>query len=108
MCAVHVSIRHQNALVIAHVLDRELFLDPRADRGDDRPDFLVRQNLVDSRALDVENFSAERKNRLECAIATLLRGSTRAVALDQIDLAQRRIAQRAISEFPRKIADIES
>ncbi len=79
--------------MIPHVLDGELFLDTRADRSHDRAYFLVAENLVDACPLDVENFPSERKNRLECSIASLLGRAARAVALYEIDLAKRRIAQ---------------
>src|SRR6266542_4297258 len=90
---VHVGVRHQDQLVIADVLDREILLDSGADGGDDRPDLLVRQHLVDARLLDVQNLSAQGKNRLERTIAALLRRAARAVTLDEIDLAERRIAE---------------
>ncbi len=64
---------------------------PVADRGDDRPDFLVRQDLVDARLLDVDDLAAERQNGLEFAVASLLGRTAGRVALDEVELAQRRV-----------------
>src|SRR5262249_61560413 len=70
--AVHVRVRHDDDLVIARLGDVELFLDARANRGDDRTDFFVRQHLVDAGLLDVDDLAAEWQNRLEVASTPLL------------------------------------
>ena len=88
MRAVHVGIGHDDDLVVARVLDREIILDARADRRDDRPDLLVRQHLVDARLLDVDDLAAQRQDRLELPVAPLLGGAAGGVALDEVDLAQ--------------------
>jgi hypothetical protein len=62
---------HQDDLVVARTGQVELLLDPRADRGDHRTDLLVRQHLVDARALDVQDLALEREDRLVLAVAAL-------------------------------------
>src|SRR6185503_15150 len=104
--AIDVSVRHEDDLVIPDVLYREFFLDACADRGDDRADFLVAEDLVDARSFDIQDFSAKRKNCLERTVASLLCRSAGRVSLDEIDLAESGVAQRAVSELARKIADV--
>ena len=89
------------------MLDLELFLDAAADRGDDRADFLVREHLVDARLLDVDDLAAQRQDRLELAPAALLGRAAGRVALDEVELAERRIGERAVGELARQVADVE-
>src|SRR2546428_349490 len=63
--AVHVRIRHCDDLVVADLREVELVPDARADRGDERPDFLVLRHLIEPRLLHVDDFSAKRKDGLE-------------------------------------------
>src|SRR5881628_195953 len=70
--AVHVGVRHDDDLVIARVVDLEVLTYARADRGNDGPDFLVGQDLVDPRLLHVEDLASQREDRLEAAVPTLL------------------------------------
>ena len=91
--AVDVGVGHDDDLVIARLVDLELFLDAAADRGDDRADFLVRQHLVDARLLDVDDLAAQRQDRLEVALASLLGRAAGRVALDEIELAERGIGE---------------
>src|SRR5215831_14855882 len=107
MGAVDVGVRHDDDLVIARLLELELVLDAAADRGDDRANLLVRQHLVDARLLDVDDLAAERQDRLEFATTALLRGTTGGIALDEIELAQRRITELAVGKLARQVADIE-
>jgi hypothetical protein len=41
--------------VIPSVLEVEVVLDPRTDRGDGRPDRLIAEDLVDASYLNVQN-----------------------------------------------------
>src|SRR5690606_16789796 len=85
----------------------ELLLDARADRGDDRADLLVREDLVDAGALDVEDLSSQRQDRLISAVAPLLGGTAGGVTLDQVELAHRRIVDRTVGELARQDAALE-
>src|SRR5687767_473377 len=91
--AVHVGVRHDDDLVVPRLVELELLLDARAERGDDRPDLLVREDLVDARLLDVDDLAAQRKDRLELALAPLLRRTAGGVAFDQVGLAEGRIGE---------------
>ncbi len=71
--AVDVGICHDDDLVIAQLVGAEFVgADAGAERGDQGADLLGREHLVHPRALDVENFPAQRQHRLERAIAALL------------------------------------
>src|SRR5690606_24009112 len=89
------------------LLQLELILDPGADRGDDRADFLVGQDLVDPRLLDVDDLAPQREDRLELAVAPLLGRAAGRVALDEEELAHRGIGERAVGELARQRADVE-
>src|SRR5262245_48161275 len=83
MRAIHVRVSHDDDLVVPQLVRIELVA-PYAgsERGDQRPDFLAGQHLVEPRALDVENLATQRKHSLEFAVATLLGGTACAVTLD--------------------------
>ncbi len=81
--------------------------DPGAERGDQRPDFLARQHLVEARPLDIEDFSAQRKHGLIFAVAALLGGAARRITLDKEQFRLGRIPLLTIGEFAGQIGDIE-
>ena len=84
MGAVDVGVGHDHDLVIAQLFEVELLVaDGRAERLDQRADFLRAEHPVEARALDVEDLALERQDRLVVAIAPLLGGAAGAVALDQ-------------------------
>ena len=97
--AVHVGVGHDDHLVVARLLDVELLADAGADRGDQRPDLLVREHLVDAVLLDVDDLAAQRQDRLGVAVAALLGRAAGGVALDDEDLGQRGVAHRAVGEL---------
>src|SRR5205823_1416765 len=100
--AVDVGIRHDDDLVVAQLVGIELVADPGPERRDQRADFLAGQHLVHARALDVEDFAAQRQHRLERAIAALLGGPTGAVALADEQLRPRGVTLLPILERARK------
>ena len=67
--SVDVGVRHDDDPVVAELLQVELVRDARADRGDDRLDLLVGENLVDPVLLGVDHLPAERQDRLVAAVA---------------------------------------
>src|SRR5690606_34822229 len=105
--AVDVGIGHDDDLVVARVLELELVTDARADRRDDGADLVVREDPVDPGALDVEDLALEREDRLVGAVPSLLRAAAGRVSLDEVDLAHRRVADRAVRELPREDATLE-
>src|SRR5713101_5303743 len=102
MRAVDVGVRHDDDLVVAHLLGIELVADAGAERRDQRSDLLAGKHLVEARALDIENLPAQRQYRLEGAITALLGGAAGAVALDNEDFRFRGVALLAIRELARQ------
>ena len=101
--AVDVGVGHDHDLVIAQLLEVEfLVADRRAQRLDQGPDFLRAEHAVEARALDVEDLALERKDRLVVAVAALLGRAAGAVALDQEQFGQSRIALLAVGELARQ------
>ena len=102
VAAIDVGVGHDDDLVVAGLVDVELVSDPTSDRCDQRLDLLAREHLVEPGALDVEDLPADREDRLGLARATLLRGATGGVALDDEELRLRRVALLAIRQLARK------
>ena len=72
--AVDVRIGHDDDAVIAQFLRVVLLLaDAAAERRDQRRDLDRGKELVEARALDVQDLALERQDRLELAVAALLR-----------------------------------
>jgi hypothetical protein len=75
--------------VIAQLFRLVLVLaDPGAKRGNQGDDFLRRNQLVETRFLDVEDLSLERQDGLEFPVAPLFRRTAGGITLDQIEFAQ--------------------
>ena len=70
-------------------------------------DLLRVEQLVEARPLDVEDLAAQRQDRLELAVAALLGRAAGGVALDQVDLAQRRIPLLAVGELAGQAHAVE-
>ena len=107
MRAVHVGVRHEDDLVVAGLLEVELLADPGADRRDQRLDLLVGEHLVDAVLLDVDDLAAQRQDRLGVAVAALLGRAAGGVALDDEDLGERGVADRAVGELARQRGVLE-
>ena len=80
---------------------------PGAERDDQRADVLAREDLVEAGLLDVEELAAQRQDRLEPAVAALLGGTTGRVALDEVELAPRRVAFLAVGQLARQRHPVE-
>ena len=108
MRAVDVRVGHDDDLVVAQLLDVEVVAaDAGAERGDEGSDLFASQHLVEARALDVEDFSAQRQHGLVLAVAALLGGAAGRVALDDEDLGLGRIALLAVGELAGQARDVE-
>jgi hypothetical protein len=57
--------------------------------------------------LDVENLALDRQDCLEAPVAPLLGRATGRLALDDVDLALRRVALLAVGEFSRAAAAVQ-
>ena len=97
--AVDVGVRHHDHVVVAELRDVELVENAGADRGDHRLDLGVREHLVDPVALGVDHLPAQRQDRLEGAVAGVLGGAAGRVALDEVELGDLRVANRAVGEL---------
>src|SRR4030095_547074 len=84
---------HKHYLVIAELrqIEAAVFTDAAAERADQRRYFLRRQHLVEARAFDVQNLALQRQDRLKVPVAALLRTAAGALALDDVELRDRRI-----------------
>ena len=100
--AVDVRVGRDHELVVAGVLERELLVHAGPDRGDQRLHRVVGEHLVDPVLLDVDDLPEQRQHRLGRAVARLLGGASRGVALDDEQLGQARVANRAVGELARQ------
>ena len=73
--------------------------DAGADGGDEGADFLVGEHLVEPGLLGVDELAAQGQDRLVAAVAALLGGAAGGVALDDVELAERRVALGAVGEL---------
>jgi len=76
MAAVHVGVGHDDDPVVAEFVEVEAAFirtgpEAGADGGDHRADFVVVENLVEPRFLDVEQLAANRQHGLELPVAAL-------------------------------------
>jgi hypothetical protein len=85
--AVDVGVGHDDDPVVAQLREVEALADAGAERDDQRPDVLAREDLVEPGLLDVEQLPAQRQDRLESPVAALLGRATGRVALDDVELA---------------------
>src|SRR4029078_1035094 len=82
--------------------------DAVAAGGHSRDVFLRADQLVETRPLDVEYLPAQRQDRLELAVAPLLRRAARRIALDEGALAQRGVALLAVGELAGQAHPVEN
>src|SRR6266540_2201779 len=104
---VDVRIGHRDDLVVPDLREVELVADARANRGDERPDLLVLQHLVESGLLDVQDFPAQGQDRLELAPSPLLRRPPRARPLYDEKLRFRRVPFLAVRELAGEVEPFE-
>ena len=94
--------------VVAQPGDVEVLgADAAAERRDHRLDFVAAQHLVEAGLLDVEDLALDRQDRLEPAVAALLGRSAGRLALDDVDLALRRVALLAVGQLAGQAAAVE-
>src|SRR3990170_6112468 len=105
--AIHVSISHGHYLMVPDLLEYELRLYPRADRGDQRADFLVLQHLVELCLLHIQDLPLQRENRLELALPARLGTPPRARAFHDKNFRLRGIPLLAVREPPREVEPLE-
>ena len=89
--AVHVRVGHDDQAVVAQLVDIEIGADAGAQGRDQRGDLLAGDEAVKTRLLDVEHLAAQGQDGLELAVAALLGRTACRIALDDVQLAQRRV-----------------
>ena len=108
MRAVHVRVGHDDDAVVAELRDVEVLgADAAAERRDHRLDLVAAEHLVEAGLLDVQNLALERQDGLEATIASLLGRPAGRLALDDVELAQRRIALLAVRQLAGQRAAVE-
>src|SRR5437660_4160187 len=108
MATVDIGVGHDDDAVIARLRRLEILAaDTGAERLDQGADLGRGQHFVKAGALDIEDLALQRQDRLEGAVAALLRGAAGAVALDDEELALGRIALLTIGELARQVGDVE-
>ncbi len=101
--AVDVRIGHDDDAVITQFVRVVLVAtDAAAQRGDQRRHFLRREHLVETRLLNVKNFTLQRQNRLVFTVTALLRRTARGVPFHQVQFGQRRVAFLTVRQFARQ------
>ncbi len=81
---------------------------PAADGRDHGANFFVAQHLVVTGFLDVQDFAAQRQNRLIAPVAPAFGGAAGRFAFDQKQLTTLRIALLAIGKLSGQAAGIQS
>src|SRR5438445_2035620 len=99
---IDVSVGHDQDVVISQLSNIEFLADARAECRDQVTDLLGGEDLVLAGLLDIEDLAAQRQDGLEAAVPRAFGGATGGIALDQVDLTQRRIAFRAIGQLARQ------
>src|SRR4029077_6243759 len=94
--------RHQDDLVVPQLGDVEVVVDTGAKRGDNRLDLVVLEDPGDPRLLAIQDLAADRQDGLEQRIAAALGRAAGGVALDDVDLADRRVARLAVRQLARQ------
>ena len=102
MRAVHIGVGHDDDLVIAGLGAVEILANAAAQRRNQRLNLRVAEHAVQACALHIQNLAAQGQNGLVGAVAALLRRAPRRNALDQKELALRRIALLAIRQLARQ------
>ena len=103
MRAVHVRVGHEKDLVVAKAGGVVVVSDAAAQRLHDGAHLFVGEHLVQPRLFDVQDLAAQRQDRLEIPVASLLGAAPRAVPLDDVQLALRGVPVRAVRELAGKV-----
>src|SRR5438034_9435880 len=108
MATVDIGVGHDDDAVIARLRRLEILAaDAGAERLDQGADLGRGQHLVEAGALDIQDLALQWQDRLEAAVAALLRRAPGAVALDDEEFAQRRVALLAVGELAGQVRDVE-
>ena len=110
MGAVHIRIRHDNNLVIPKLRNIKVisisFGEAASKRINHRLNLRVRQNLVDTCLLHIENLSPDRQNSLVHPFSCRLGRAARRISLNNEDLTFLRIPALTVGKLPIAVKGI--
>ena len=99
MRAIDIGIRHDDDLVIAELIDIEIFAKAGAERDDDGLELVVAVNFVGAHLFDVEHLTPERQDRLKARVASLGGRAACRVALYDVELGQLGVIFVAVAQL---------
>src|SRR6266852_5162313 len=100
MGSINVRVSHDDDFVITQLRRIEIILSNTcAERGNHRHDFRVREHLVVTGLLDVEDLSLDRQNGLRAPVPALLCGTSSRIALHDEYLCMLWVSLLAIRKF---------
>ena len=84
---------------IAQTFEVEIVADARAKCGDQRLDFIVAQDLIEAGSLRIQDLAAQRQDRLEVPVASLLGRAACRVTFHDVELRLGRVALGAVGQL---------
>ena len=102
VCAVHVRIGHDDNFLVTQVFLFVIVFGAAAQRFNHIFDFLILRNLIQAGTGNVQDFPAQRQNRLRHTVASLLGGSPCRVALDNKYFRILGCCFGTVCQFPRQ------
>ena len=93
MLTVNVRVGHDNNFVITHFFNiKVIFTNSRTHCCNQRANRIRPQHFIKSHALNIQNLTTQRQNRLGFTITPLLCGTTRRIPLNNKQFAFCRVA----------------
>ncbi len=102
MGAVHVSVRHNDNLMVAELVVIRIFTNAYAHGGNHIFDFLTGQHAVKTGTLGIQDFAAQRKNSLRIGVAPGFCGTARTVPFHNENFTFCGVLALTIGEFAGK------
>src|SRR5205085_9572238 len=94
-----VDVSPDDDRLIAQLRHVDALADSRTERDAQGPDLLAREDLVETRLLDVEHLAEHRQDGLEAAIAPGLGRAAGRIPFDDINLAPLRVTLLAVGQL---------
>ncbi|CAB4636376.1 unannotated protein [freshwater metagenome] len=107
MLAINIGICHQHNLVIADLLNIEVFPDTSAKGSNHSLNLSISKSTIQSGFLNVQNLAAQGQNRLGLGVTARHCATAGRVALHQKNLADRSVLRLAILQFSWHTAGFE-
>jgi len=108
MGAVHIGIGHDDYFVVAQLVEIELLAYAGAQRHDDGVQLVVAVHLVRPGLFHVKHLAPQWQDGLKAGVASLGGGAACGIALDDIQLCERRVALVAVPELVGHLAGFQS